>query len=757
MDAAELDAWRRRHPNYTYWCGFELGGCGGKLTDRLYHDKVCHFAHVAGGPTCGRAATGESSADHLFIKRGLHKLLSKHKQRGTVETHDLGTGPGGAVDLYLPAARRRLRFQLARIDYRGWRAANLALADDVDEVDWLFGTDGPLTKELLARHGYSLRFRLETVGGERHVHIGSQHREELTLRWSPLEDCRITSTGLLMPSPETVRISPPRPKPLAFPIGGSVVFAFDLEASVPDDSPFATEGRRLVMADVKPVDSPIVRAVLSLPDDMELPPAQYVYRAPDHARILVHEESSGWAVHLDRFVRLNAMEAARTGLATAPAEQQETQPLATHPTRKPAEKVPSLPTRACATTNEGSAVIEPKNASPSVATEPARAEEKPAALTRNQAIVRARKLLREAAARRHTLDWSALASQLGSSYVNMTERDRMSFLVELDTPLRESKPVLSALLLEGSRLLPCMPAVLDRLGVLGARNTTPASAQLRNWMARERERAFSACATPARALPPRLDMVNAKATERRLTKKQTRQVESLISRTQERKIMWDSVKAPVSSAEERRKVREAIDRLEEKVAQQGTDFPVPKQVSRALHRSSLWLKYATPGAHIPEKPERQALRSTADGLLQSLAAAEKRLKGDTHRETLRKEVERLLAEVARAGKTIKADELESRRGHHDIGQRDLLMDIDRNATDDTPLLSSLVTDRDGAPLRYFRDILLVAGYKAPHTEEAMSVIWRREQERAHAAYANPPRALPERLVPRTGTPDQSAP
>lgn len=31
-----------------YWCGYELGGCGGKLMDRLYHDRICHFAHVVG-------------------------------------------------------------------------------------------------------------------------------------------------------------------------------------------------------------------------------------------------------------------------------------------------------------------------------------------------------------------------------------------------------------------------------------------------------------------------------------------------------------------------------------------------------------------------------------------------------------------------------------------------------------------------------------------------------------------------------------
>ncbi|MFG2257376.1 hypothetical protein [Streptomyces mirabilis] len=315
MAAAELEAWRRRHPDYTYWCGYELGGCCGRLMDRLYRDKVCHFAHVASGPTCGRAATGESSADHLFIKRGLRNLLSKHGQQGDVRTRDLGSGPGDAVDLHLPATRRRLRFQLSRLDYRRWRTANLALSGDVDEVDWLFGSDGPLTEELLARNGYGLHFRLETAGGERRVYIGTRTHDEPSVRWDPLEDCRIEQAGLLTPSAEALRASVQNPEPFAFPLDGSMLFALDKQAPVPVDSPFAAEGRRLVMADVKPLGSPIVRAVLSLPEDTALPPAQYVYRAADHARLLVREGIGGWAVHLDRFVRLNAYEAARTGLA----------------------------------------------------------------------------------------------------------------------------------------------------------------------------------------------------------------------------------------------------------------------------------------------------------------------------------------------------------------------------------------------------------------------------------------------------------
>jgi len=95
MDPRELDLWRKAHPSYTYWCGLQLDGCGGELSDRRYTNKVCHFAHHPSAPVCRRTANGESSADHLFIKQGVRRLLDGKNLRGKVETRDLGTGPGG--------------------------------------------------------------------------------------------------------------------------------------------------------------------------------------------------------------------------------------------------------------------------------------------------------------------------------------------------------------------------------------------------------------------------------------------------------------------------------------------------------------------------------------------------------------------------------------------------------------------------------------------------------------------------------------
>lgn len=317
MDAFELDIWRKRHPDYTYWCGLQLGGCGGELSDRRCTDKVCHFAHQPDAPVCRRKATGESSADHLFIKQGVRRLMEVRKLQGKVQTHDLGTSPGDAVDVYLADSRRRLRFQLSAVDYRTWRRSAEDLGAQGGDIDWIFGTEGPVTQQFLGRQGYCLRVRCETVGGERRVDIGAEARDR-TVAWTPLEDCTLTPSGIVTPHVEEIRLSRPLPRPIAFPVLGSVVFAPVPGAMTPERSPFEENGRRLLLADVKPVDGPIVRTVVSLPGDTDSPPAEHVYRVSEGARVLMAEDGGGWAVKADRYQRLNAHEAQRTGLWTPP-------------------------------------------------------------------------------------------------------------------------------------------------------------------------------------------------------------------------------------------------------------------------------------------------------------------------------------------------------------------------------------------------------------------------------------------------------
>lgn len=486
MDAHELDVWRSMHPSYSYWCGLQLGGCGGQLTDRRYTIKVCHFAHHATAPICYRTATGESSADHLFIKRGVQRLMSKQNVRGKVHTRDLGTGPGDAVDVHLPGSRRGLRFQLSTIDYRAWRRTSDELTSDFDDVDWIFLSEGPITQQLLGRHGYCLRVRCETAGGERRVHIGAEARDR-TVAWTPLEDCVLTPSGIVTPHVERIRLSLPRPKPSAFPVQGGLVFALVPEAAAPAGSPFAVDDRHLLVADVKPVDSPIVRTLVSLPGDTEAPPVEHVYRVHDGARILVSENGRDWAVEANRYIRLNAHDAQRTGLWTPlPADRLEPSALA-----------PSAPPRAIGQPKPSAPVPTHTEASKPAAPAPVTR----APLTRPELVTALRDALAQRARQSTTATWETLARLVSPALATYSLADRCSLLIEVDRPLREHVPVLSALIRERGAPLPYLPRVLAQLGVPHAERA--AFIQIRSWAVVESDRAFAAYATPSRVMSAR--------------------------------------------------------------------------------------------------------------------------------------------------------------------------------------------------------------------------------------------------------------
>lgn len=500
MDAWELDQWRKAHPNYTYWCGLQLGGCGGELTDRRCTTKVCHFAHHPTAPVCHRVNNGESSADHLFIKQGMRRLLGKREVRGQVETRDLGTGPGDAVDVYLPDNRRRLRFQLSSVDYRAWRRAEDELAADADDIDWIFASDGPITQHFLDRHGYCLRVRCETVGGERCVHIGVEERDR-TVFWTPLEECALTPAGIVTPDNERIHLSRPRPKPFAFPLQGGLVFALVPEAAVPADSPFAAKDRRLLVADVRPAGSSIVRGLVSLPSGTEEPSANHVYRVIDGARMLVGEDTAGWAVEVDEYVRLNAHDAQCTGLWT-PSVTSE-QAVSAPRVRKPKKSEPRHVSKPVRTATHASLAGAASGRSP---------------LTKAELPTAVRDTLAHHARLQRTLTWETLAHTVGPELAKYSVAARQALLVEVDSPLREHAPVLSALLRENGKPLPYLSQVLSRLGVLYA----GVSPHIERWAAVETERAFAAYAVPPRVMPPRLSLKPAQSVAARPTKKKTK-------------------------------------------------------------------------------------------------------------------------------------------------------------------------------------------------------------------------------------------
>ncbi|MGW3314359.1 hypothetical protein [Streptomyces fungicidicus] len=207
VDADELLRWRRGHRASTYWCGTQLGGCGNELSDRLYRDKVCHFAHRP-HTSCHRTATGANSADHLFVKDDLAAWTGSLGIKGRATSRDLGSGPGDAVDFLAGnGGRQHVRFQFSRLSHAEWAGTRDRLTREAATLDWVFGpsTVQPETmEELYDEYGYLLRFRFETHGTARHIRLRAEEPGN-SADWVPLQVCAMTPEGLRVPGAEPRR------------------------------------------------------------------------------------------------------------------------------------------------------------------------------------------------------------------------------------------------------------------------------------------------------------------------------------------------------------------------------------------------------------------------------------------------------------------------------------------------------------------------------------------------------------------------
>ncbi|MCZ2526194.1 hypothetical protein [Streptomyces sp. HB2AG] len=549
MDADELKRWRRQHPDYEYWCGTLLGGCGRQLTDRLYYTKVCHFAHhprySGSNYVCNRTDNGESSADHLFIKQGVSKLIKRQGLRGKVELRNLGRGPGDAVDVRLPNTRQRLRFQLADLDYRSWRRANDELGEDADSIDWIFGTDGPITQEMLSRYGYTLRVRCETDGAVRRVHIGAT-RPNHKVEWTPLEECVLNDRGLLTPAVEKIRLTrssragaaaPPQPRPAGFVLHGGITFAVDTEAPVPQDVPFVRDGQHLVVADVKPVGSRIVRALVSLPADAT-PDEGHVYRFKGAVRLLVAEpgtaEDVQWIIEANAFVRLSAHEAQSTGLWSPPAavpapaspeppaepklpgppvtpkpeKRQETPPAREHAAAVPGDVPAPLPQQSEPAASPPPAV--PAQRTPQLSAPQPPKKPEPPSPERGRLVAALRRELERAARLRTSVTWEHMARVAGVELTRLSLRDRQDLLVEVARSTIGSAAFLPVLVrTETGAPLSYVNSILS-----GAGRQPLSPSQLDDWYVRETRRVYAAFAGSAPVTPPSRPSVPSQLTGR---------------------------------------------------------------------------------------------------------------------------------------------------------------------------------------------------------------------------------------------------
>ncbi|MFE5096006.1 hypothetical protein ACFRCI_38100 [Streptomyces sp. NPDC056638] len=206
LEAIELDAFRHRHSDDTFWCGLLLGGCGGQLTTKLYTDRVCHFAHNPGAEghshLCGRSSRGVSSADHLYVKSAAVAWLRARGEGAEFDFARPGGAPiGSVVDI---------RFQHAALRVHLDGEVTPAWGEEGHEP--VLGASVPVDQDTLIRRWYVHRIRLESQGTTRQVQIGTEAFARPT-EWFGLDECEVTQRGLSTPAVERIVASRSTPPP----------------------------------------------------------------------------------------------------------------------------------------------------------------------------------------------------------------------------------------------------------------------------------------------------------------------------------------------------------------------------------------------------------------------------------------------------------------------------------------------------------------------------------------------------------------
>lgn len=205
-DAADLELFRREQAGRTFWCGVWLGGCGGRLTTRLYTNKVCHFAHVpdpdAPDSLCRRTtsrSSGSGSADHLYVKAAVADWMHRHGLSGNTR---ILRDPAGEVKLGAqvtaePSGHEPLRFILD--------ASALFIAGEPD-AGMVFGPDVEPNPRLLREQGYVHRVRCVSEGAHRKVQFGTQSSDG-AVDWYDFtaDNVQLAPEGLSTPAATEIR------------------------------------------------------------------------------------------------------------------------------------------------------------------------------------------------------------------------------------------------------------------------------------------------------------------------------------------------------------------------------------------------------------------------------------------------------------------------------------------------------------------------------------------------------------------------
>ncbi|MFB7763503.1 hypothetical protein [Streptomyces xiamenensis] len=198
MEAIELDAFRRRHVGDTFWCGLLLGGCGARLSSKLYTDRVCHFSHIfdpTGVHVCDRRSRDIASADHLYVRQAAIPWLKARGQQAEFHYTQPGGAPIGAVvDITWESGEGSLRVHLDDAVPPAW---------DDTSTEPVLGMSVPVDDDTLVRRWYVHRIRFDSVGTARQVQIGTQAFARETT-WFGIDECEMTPQGLRTPAVERI-------------------------------------------------------------------------------------------------------------------------------------------------------------------------------------------------------------------------------------------------------------------------------------------------------------------------------------------------------------------------------------------------------------------------------------------------------------------------------------------------------------------------------------------------------------------------
>jgi len=219
MYKQEAELFLRHYRFEGFWCGTAVGGCGERLSAKIYRYETCRFAHYPSAmPFLRRmCAPSPRRVARLAGRRGIENWLSLQRLmpdwNDGVWTEDLH-----GFEFTYQMCPRRLRVETAWPGWTDgaswWRARRAEVERDGAIVDWIFNVDEsePDLSEMIARHGRAFLMRTELRGFEPALEIGTVLGKTAPV-WEPMNMCVYTpenglmttasarADGLILPTP----------------------------------------------------------------------------------------------------------------------------------------------------------------------------------------------------------------------------------------------------------------------------------------------------------------------------------------------------------------------------------------------------------------------------------------------------------------------------------------------------------------------------------------------------------------------------